>query len=898
MSRMEKRLRAFNELVALRYRLYNGLFLELPFEDLADTGVLLPLFAKACREKLAAGQSPRDIVEAFFQDHPTHAKFSEKMRVLFTFVQFVERQVVLFDALEDAAFEKVNDMIGPGTLDHLLARLDSPTDRAAFREKLKDYRIRIVLTAHPTQFYPETILAIITDLSEAIRDNRLDQIHSLLLQMGKTRFRYLSSPSPLDEAKCLLWYLENVFYPTIPQIQSRLHSARNDASDAAEDDLSPWALAPKIELGFWPGGDRDGNPNVTAETTLKVAHMLNASLLELYLRDIHALGRRLTFEGTAEKLAAIRDRLQEALHQTLLSKASGPAGTTYGSPEDLLADLESMRDDLISRHQGLFLESLDNLIHKVNLFGFHFASLDLRQASDVHGEALAGLLPILCRENHQLSDWAIAVNRYAALPSSEKLTLLNALLEAAWKAPKAKPTSWENPVADTLESLRAVRPIQDRNGEKGLNRYVISHTSSAHNVLEVMLLARMAGLGADSLALDIIPLFETIEDLRNAGSIMTDLYANSHYRRHLTNRKNAQTIMLGFSDGTKDGGYLAANWSIYTSKRALTEISRANGITAVFFDGRGGPPARGGGNTHKFYRSLGEPIEHTEIQLTVQGQTISSNFGTPASARFNLEQLFTAGIEPTLFPDDGGSDLSADDCGLLQEMSELGGEAYRALKNHPLFLPYLEEMTPLDYFNRLNIASRPVRRRTGGQRRFEDLRAIPFVGAWSQMKQNIPGFYGFGFALNRLIQAGRKEELHDLYERSLFFRTLVENAMMSLRKSFFPLTQYIGEDVRFGEFWKLIYGEATDSRDRLKEITGQKRLLENSPTVRESIRIREAIVLPILTVQQFALQEVREAATSGVLPEPGTPESQRLATLEKLIVRSMPANINASRNSA
>ncbi len=896
MSRMESRLKAFNELVSLKYRLYNGLFLELPFEDLADTGVLLPLFAKACREKLAAGHSPRDIVDAFFQDHPGHGDFPEKMRVLFKFVQLVERQVVLFDALEDAAFEKVNDLNGPGTLEHLLARLDGPSDRRAFREKLDDYRIRIVLTAHPTQFYPEAILGVIADLSETIRGHHLDQINDLLLQMGKTRFRYLSRPSPLDEAKGLLWYLENVFYPTVPHLQAKLLGAWNDSLGESEENLSPSSLAPKVELGFWPGGDRDGNPSVTAETTLKVAQMLNASLLRLYLADLQALERRLTFAGTAEKLVNMRERLQECLYHALLLNHSTPPVSPYRGPDELLTDLETMRAELNLRHQGLFVESLDILIHKVNLFGFHFATLDLRQDSGVHGEALAALLPIVCRENTLPAPVKKAAENYAALSNAEKTALLETLLAAKWDAPAERPAAWENPVADTLESLRAVDKVQRQNGVKGLNRYIISHTFSAHNVLEVLALARMAGFHLDTLQLDVIPLFETIEDLRNARAIMAALYASETYRKHLGNRRNTQTIMLGFSDGTKDGGYLAANWSIYTSKVALTEISRESGITAVFFDGRGGPPARGGGNTHKFYRSLGSPIEHTEIQLTVQGQTISSNFGTPTSARFNLEQLFTAGLEPDLFPD-GAADLSHNDRALLQEMSQLGGEAYAALKNHPLFLPYLEEMTPLDYFNRLNIASRPVRRATGGKRRFEDLRAIPFVGAWSQMKQNIPGFYGFGYALNRLIEAGRKDELHDLYERSLFFRTLVENAMMSLRKSFFPLTQYIEEDKRFGDFWKLIYGEATDSRDRLKEITGQKRLLENSPTVRESIRIRESIVLPILTVQQFALQEVREAA-AGTAPVPGSAERERLDVLEKLIVRSMPANINASRNSA
>src|SRR5690606_7235269 len=225
------------------------------------------------------------------------------------------------------------------------------------------------------------------------------------------------------------------------------------------------------------------------------------------------------------------------------------------------------------------------------------------------------------------------------------------------------------------------------------------------------------------------------------------------------------------------------------------------------------------------------------------------------AARYNVEQLFTAGLEDKLFPPDD-PDLAPEDIRLLDRLSEHSREAYKRFREDPLFLPYLEEMTPLSYYNMLNIASRPTRRKSSSLR-FEVLRAIPFVGAWSQMKQNIPGFYGVGAGLSKLIARGGRRRLEELYHSSLFFRTMVENAMMSLSKSYFPLTRYLEKDRKYGRFWRRIYKEATDSKSLLKEITGQNKLLETNMAVRESIHMRERIILPLLVIQQYAMGMVR-----------------------------------------
>src|SRR5690606_22182326 len=328
-------------------------------------------------------------------------------------------------------------------------------------------------------------------------------------------------------------------------------------------------------------------------------------------------------------------------------------------------------------------------------------------------------------------------------------------------------------------------------------------------------------------------------DLENAPAVMEQLYSNPAYLAHLKNRGNKQTIMLGFSDGTKDGGYLMANWGIYTAKEKLTEISRKYDITAIFFDGRGGPPARGGGKTHQFYASLGPTIEDKEVQLTIQGQTISSNFGTLDSSQYNLEQLISSGIFNRMAKEQHA--MSDEDRIVMTDLAETSYQAYKDFKNHPMFIPYLERMSTLKYYAKTNIGSRPSKRGSSDKLVFSDLRAIPFVGSWSQLKQNVPGFYGVGTALKAYEDRGEFHKVEQLYKNSKFFKPLLENSMMSLTKSFFDLTMYMAKDPEFGVFWTIIYNEYLTTKSLLLKLTGYKVLMENEPSVRASIEVRESI---------------------------------------------------------
>jgi phosphoenolpyruvate carboxylase len=851
----------YKSAVNIRYHIYNSLFLNLPYTGIYRTGTLLPLLQQACETGFEKGKDPKAIMKKFFADFVPSASREEQFDLLFNFIQYAERQVVLFDSVEDAAFAEINDLSGRGTVDGLLLRAQGEGVLEDLKKKLDDFSIRVVLTAHPTQFYPGHVLAIINDLEEAIADGRLEHINLLLRQLGKTAFINKEKPTPYDEAVSLGWYLENVFYNVIPKIITKLQQGLG---------ISPenWNNYDLIKIGFWPGGDRDGNPFVTHETTLKVSQRLRQGLLRCYYKDVRFLKRRLTFKGVDHIIGRAERKIYPIAH-------GNGEGDCYKNADELLSDLLEVREVLINDHRGLFLDLLDDFILKVRIFGFYFGSMDIRQDSRKHGYVWEAILKQLQSKNKKLKD----LNK---LSHEEQI---NTILKL-----KFKPKSFkfeDDFITDLIDSMDAIRQIQEFNGVESCHRYVISNCQSALDVIRVYQLAKLVFDNGDEMSLDIVPLFETIEDLAHAPTVMRALYSIPAYREHLRRRGNKQTIMLGFSDGTKDGGYLRANWSIFRAKENLTALSKEHGLIAVFFDGRGGPPARGGGNTHDFYASLGDTIEDKEIQITIQGQTISSNFGTIDSCRFNLEQLVSAGIENSVFS--SKTQLSDRDKDLLEAMAEEGHKAYLDLKLHPKFVPYLEKITPLAFFGDTNIGSRPVKRSGGDTLKFEDLRAIPFVGSWAQMKQNIPGFYGVGTALKELKKQGRLREVKTLYKQSLFFRTLLANSMMSLTKTYYPATAYLKKDKEFGEFWMKMFNEYKLSTSMILEVSGLSELMENNPVNLESVRLRERIVLPLITIQQYALQQLREAD-----PKEKTFDKQ----YRKLVLRCMFGIINAARNSA
>ena len=766
--------------------------------------------------------------------------------------------MVLVDALEDAAYKKMHQVDKLKILQSVVEKVEAEDLGEKFSEVLKKFGIRVTLTAHPTQFYPGTVLSIINDLTRAIARNDISEVRNLLQQLGNTPFSRKKKPSPYDEAILLSWYLGNIFYPVMGQIVDKFAGQYERA--VLEDQKL-------MTIGFWPGGDRDGNPFVNVDITRRVAAKLRYSIASCYHRDVRELKRRLTFQGSYE----ILDEIEKKLHDEM--SESNPHSTL--DAESLIAKLDEIETILLEQNQGLFIEKLRSFRRKVQLFGFYFASLDIRQDSRVISSAFDAIIekdPSLVGNIGEL-DEAQQVDKLLHICGS---TDLGAFDEAI--------------VQDTLGSFSVIEDIQRANGELGCHRYIISNCHGAIDMARVYALFQLCGWRDKELSADIVPLFESIDDLQSSGESMRSIYAIPTYRQHLANRGNRQTVMLGFSDGTKDGGYLMANWAIYRAKEDLTAVSREAGIEVIFFDGRGGPTARGGGNAYLFYAALGKKIESNQIQMTVQGQTISSNYGVKPAAQHNLSLLLAAGLENNLY-DRSERELNEEQSALIESLATMSLTKYESLKQHELFLPYLEEMSTLHYYNMTNIGSRPAKRGDSSELKFEDLRAIPFVGAWAQLKQNVPGYYGLGTALQEQEQAGNLEKCIQLYKESGFFRALIANGMQNLAKTNFHLTRYMKEDHRFGEFWKMIFAEHELTHEMVLKVAGQDYLLQDNDRARLSIELRERIVLPLLVTQQFALMKIHELRRENE-------DDPLIEDYEKMVVRSLYGNINASRNSA
>ena len=848
----------FNNEVISRFELYNSLFLTLPFYKVKDTGTLLPLFIKSCEEGVKHHETPATLIEGFFEKYLPKTSEEEVVDLLFRFIQYIERQVVLFDAVEDASFNRLNVSDEQSSLRALFLKAN---DDKKLHEKvdqlIEEFSLRLVLTAHPTQFYPGSVLAIINDLTAAIKLNDISIINQLLQQLGKTPFFNKKSPTPVDEALSLAWYLENVFYVAAANIQSGLNQL-----------LSEYHIEPKkiIELGFWPGGDRDGNPNVNPQTTQQVAKMLRQILFRCYYRDFRNIKRRITFRGVEETMGVLQDVLYKNAFDSNLE------------PQDisafLLENLGKISTILRTDHDGLFVDLMDDLMRKVELYRCHFAALDIRQDSRILRKVHA-----YCRKQQPIR--ALYTAAYDALSEEEKIKAISL------KAAKIIYTDKQDSLTqDTLQTIAEIKQMQSSNGEKACHRFIISNCQQASDILQLMELFLWNGWQAETLDIDFVPLFETVNDLTLAADIMEKLYAHPFYSQHLARRGAKQDIMVGFSDSTKDGGYLMANWSIFKAKVALTAVAEKYHIKLAFFDGRGGPPSRGGGKTHRFYASMGKEIANKNIQLTVQGQTISSQFGSIDSAAFNIEQLINAGISSGVNRTHNVL-LDAENHQTLETMANDSYQSFLALRQHPLFLSYLETLSPLSLLSKITISSRPVKRNSGEALKLEDLRAISFVTSWSQLKQNIPGFYGIGTALKNQETAGNWEQVSKTYQESGYFKTIIDNCMMSMSKSDFSITAYLANDKKFGKFWKMLHQEFELSKTMLLKLAGHQSLMENYPVEKKSIAVREKIILPLVLIQHFALEKLQHQLT----------DKQQQA-FEKLAIRTVYGIVNAGRNLA
>jgi phosphoenolpyruvate carboxylase len=844
-----KRLKEFKKLVTNKFYIYNSLFLNLPYQNIDNVGMLIPLLYDQCEKGLQSGQNPQQILDHFFKNYAEIDSEQDKMDFMFRIIQYVERQVVLYDSVEDAAFPKLQELSTSRTIKDYFQLVNKKNKWNAISKQLETFSARIVLTAHPTQFYTPAVLDIIEELRQLILDDKINDIDVVLQQLGLTSLINSKKPTPLEEAKNIIYILRNIYYDAVGELYSYIRA------NIRKEKFENYNI---LKLGFWPGGDRDGNPFVTAAITKDVADELRITLMKCYYNDLKKLRKKLTFKALQEPLNQLQEKLYAAMFN--VDKVLG-----Y---EEIIGFLTGIKETLDEKYQGLYGQDLEQLMDKVRIFKTHFATLDIRQDHSKHVQLIEEIL----QKNGYVK---------SSLSELEDAELTRILLHENIKlnADDFK----DDILKDTIVNIKQLKAIKVRNGEDGCNRYIISNSEDIFSVLFVHALFRWCGYAPGDISFDIVPLFETMIGMERSEEIMNTLFSIPEYQKHLQQRDQKQTMMLGFSDGTKDGGYLKANWSIFKTKETLSKVCSKHGIKALFFDGRGGPPARGGGKTHRFYASQTKDIANNEIQLTIQGQTITSTYGTKDHFIHNSEQLLTAGLSNNLFGKENV--ISADSRKLIEELSLLSFTKYDALKQHPMFIPYLENRSTLKYYTKANIGSRPGKRGQKAKLELSDLRAISFVGSWSQLKQNVPGYYGIGTAIQSLVQQGRLKEVKKLFREVPFFEALMLNSMMALSKCYFELTAYMKEDPDYGSFWEMLHEEFVLSKQMLLKISNFKILMENESVSRESIKIRENIVLPLLVIQQYALQKLGK-------------ETKHKEIYEKIVTRSLYGNINASRNSA
>jgi len=527
---MDNRLivKEFESQVNNKFKLYNSLFLNLPYPNVSNIGILIPLLHKVCKQGLEEGKDPQETLDLFFSVHTDLKSEAEKLDFMFRVIQYVERQVVLYDSVEDAAFAQLRALNNTLSLKDYIQLSKSKNADAAMLDKLSTFSTRIVFTAHPTQFYPPSVLDIISKLKALITNNSINEVDVVLRQLGLTSLINAEKPTPIEEAKNIIYFLRNVYYEAVAELYA------NIKKNVRSEDFNNTDI---LKLGFWPGGDRDGNPFVTADTTMRVADELRMNLMKCYYADIKQLKKKLTFR----KVEGILESLRSELYVTMFDSTKTIAF------DDIINPLNQIKDILNTKYSGLYLEDLEKVIDKVNIFKTHFATLDIRQNHSVHLDTVE----------------AILINEGIVKSSLDELSreeLVSILLTKNIEVDVSQYS--EGIIKDTIQSIAQLKEIQSKNGEEGCNRYIISNSEDIFSVLFVQALLRWCGYGKEDIPFDIVPLFESMDGMTNSKVIMQELYDMKPYRDHVSQRNDVQTVMLGFSDGTKDGGYLQANWSI------------------------------------------------------------------------------------------------------------------------------------------------------------------------------------------------------------------------------------------------------------------------------------------------------------------------------------------------
>jgi phosphoenolpyruvate carboxylase len=787
-----------------------------------------------------------------------------------------------------------------------------------------------VFTAHPTEARRRTVQEKLRRLDALVeraeRSRRgddatlLDPIREEIAALWLTEEVRPRPPSVIDEVRNGLLHFEHALWAVVP----RLHRDLARAWRRAYPD-HPLETPLVLRFGSWIGGDRDGNPHVTAAVTERTLRLHRDTALRLLEADVVALQRHLSvhvaeadippplaaalqrgarsapdlatraeaaFEGepyrrlTAFMLARLRAARQaNARRMSELAKgdpdlqaevwgerppadAGGGEAAPYAEAAEALADAEALVAAL--RAQGaarLAGGAAADLVLRLRVFGFHLARLDLRQHSAVHAAALAEVL----RARGLAPD-------YAALPEDERVRILSDVLERPPIGAHEGP--WSDATAETLALFRTEARLRGELGAQAIGPYIVSMTDGLSDILEPLALAALAGGEARRQPLHVVPLFETIDDLRRCAALVRALFALPAYAANLEARGRRQQIMLGYSDSNKDGGFVTANWHLYRAQEELSAACAEAGVGLVLFHGRGGAIGRGGGPAQRAI--LGQPPDtmRGRLRLTEQGEVAFARYGHPDIAHRHLEQMLHAVITATVRDEHGqGAAPRAEWRAAMDRLSDAALDAYASLVHRePAFLDYFHEATPIDAISSLRIGSRPARRK--GSRRIEDLRAIPWVFSWTQSRHGLPGWFGLGSALDgELAEAGGRGRLRAMYRGWPFFRSVLDNAQLSLGKADRAVARlYDGlarAPVRASVFPR-VAGEWERTLHGLRAVT-EGDLLDGSPVLKRSIRLRNPYVDP-LSFLQVTLLSRRESLAE---------ESPARAELERVLALSI-----------
>ncbi|GAA0752575.1 phosphoenolpyruvate carboxylase [Ideonella azotifigens] len=793
-----------------------------------------------------------------------------------------------------------------GSLAHCFEKLARADHRAAdIAGTLAKAYISPVLTAHPTEVQRKSILDAERAIAELIsqRDElRTDserRINEALLtarvtQLWQTRMLRYAKLTVADEIENALSYYHATFLRQIPRMYAEVEEA-----------LPGHEVAPFFRMGNWIGGDRDGNPNVSAETLRLALSRQSETALRHYLTEVHTLGAELSIsqmlapvsaemialadsspdksphredEPYRRALTGIYARLAATLHELTGTEALRHAVAPqdpYRAPEDFLADLRVIERSLRSHHAGALIgPRLAPLMRAVQVFGFHLATVDLRQSSDQHEAVIGELLRVARIEPD-----------YSALDETARRELLLRLLNEA-RSLRVRGVDYSEWAQRELAIFEAAVEGRRRYGKLAIRHYIISHTEDVSDLLEVLLLQKecglMRGLLSEEAHADLIvsPLFETIGDLRNAGTIMQQFYALPGIAALVARGGGEQDVMLGYSDSNKDGGFFTSNWELYRAEIALVEmfapLEAEHGIQLRLFHGRGGTVGRGGGPSYQAILAQPPGTVGGQIRLTEQGEVINSKYANPEIGRRNLETLVAATLEATLLHPTKAAPKAFLEA--AEQLSQGSMAAYRALVYEtPGFTDYFFSATPIREIAELNIGSRPASRKAS--RAIEDLRAIPWGFSWGQCRVALPGWCGFGSAVEQFLgedkkqRAARLELLQRMHRQWPFFRTLLSNLDMVLAKSDLRIaSRYVElvEDKRLGKrIFAAIRAEWDLTCQALATITGDGQPLQSNPSLARSIEHRFPYLDPLNHLQVELMRRYRKRRE-------GDPANERL----------------------